>query len=257
VLQHLEALKKEGRECATEEATWKRDTLKVCRDKNVRLADCAVTEKVAKARWYRALPKREQLGLAVWSTVNPELNKLELHPSVDRMNVVTEDKLSTLMPHQRWWLQDSLRVLTGAEALLVHGWPRDIVLAFRKSDIGKSLVAQKVNLDNLCQDLAGNSFVGTVIAAFILAILANLTPHMVQWAKQAWTAICESRNGNPKAKVKRGMPKEVNDLLLTLMEGETTTGGSADEACGAAGPSVGEDGEVMADVHGEVHVQGS
>ena len=57
--------------------------------------------------------------------------------------------------------------------------------------------------------------------------------------------------------MKRGMPKEVNDLLLTLMEGETTTGGSADEACGAAGPSVGEDGEVMADVHGEVHVQGS
>ena len=57
-------------------------------------------------------------------------------------------------------------ILTGYDAMVVHGWPRPLLEAVCRGASGIT------NRDLL--DLAGNSFVGMVFAALLLSLLATL-----------------------------------------------------------------------------------
>ena len=146
--------------------------------------------------------------------------------------------MATVMPHQRWFQNDPPQVLSGVDALLLHGWTRAAVFAFVKSAIAAALERRDVNVDALCQDLAGNSFVATVIGAFEMNIIKNLTPHMLQFAKQTWEAVLAARSDGKKRRTIKRRPaakvQEEDELLKSMMEKAAESAGGASDAEGAS-----------------------
>ena len=97
--------------------------------------------------------------------VSQTLNRLRLRPAGD----VKTTKLQTLTPNSKLIIhhfRPAAPILTGYDAMVVHGWPRPLLEAVCRGASGIT------NRDLL--DLAGNSFVGMVFAALLLSLLATL-----------------------------------------------------------------------------------
>ena len=97
--------------------------------------------------------------------VSQTLHRLRLRPAGD----VKTTKLQTLTPNSKLIIhhfRPAAPILTGYDAMVVHGWPRPLLEAVCRGASGIT------NRDLL--DLAGNSFVGMVFAALLLSLIATL-----------------------------------------------------------------------------------
>ena len=142
----------------------------------------SLSEVAASSPWIKALPLREQKGLALYEQICSDNGKaihtLETSQTIPRMTCTvctTAKTTSTFLPQGRQIVYpptvDVPRPMLDIEVLHLMGVP----IALIKDFLLKNPAAD----DGLLHDLGGNTFPGPVIFAMLMSILYNLQPcHM-------------------------------------------------------------------------------
>ena len=117
--------------------------------------------------WYPFLTDRERDILALKSWLCPEKTLLDLSQSISRVPMSSfkdvdgqqVEMAPCLLPGMKLWSTRLHRLVTGFEAIKLQGFPVDLS------------PAPSLSTDSLMKDLAGNSFSGTVVLAFIASFI--------------------------------------------------------------------------------------
>ena len=127
---------------------------------------------MGKSPWYETLAYREKMGLSyTWMTESsPQtLFCIDVSQTIGRMFTGHDKRFPTLTPGLKTMIIDESigqpRLLTGKEALHIHGFPYKI--------LDHLLAAADAPTDTVMKDLAGNSFVGHCFVAVFISVLAH------------------------------------------------------------------------------------
>ena len=204
-LTTLKATKRKALESSADATlVWKKEIKDLCQQSLVAYSSLTTPSHIDRSPWYNHLPQREQHAICYYKTIDPDLTILETSQSITRMTRIGAEKvtLCTLTPNGRIILfpklVPQLRPLTGFEGMLLQGFPTAVLNSFVNKNEGVS------DYDSCFSALAGNAFTGSVVAAVLISVLANLTPGQVAYA-----------NGRYREPIKRKSTpdSDIEDLL--------------------------------------------
>jgi site-specific DNA-cytosine methylase len=133
----------------------------------------------------RALPLREQLGVALHVGSEKGLTAIETSQAIGRMSRSRDaNQIKTITPKGRWVLLPPMvkhsRVLTGYEKMRMQGFPDDFIRDY----LASTAVKKHGHVDRFLSELSGNAFSGPVIEAIVISVLAHLQPgHLKDYGK--------------------------------------------------------------------------
>ena len=138
---------------------------------------------IAGSRWCKALPLREQKGLHVHITAQPSIATVETSQSISHMTWTTTELIGTLTPRNRLVLRapfvQTPRVASGVEKLAIAGIPEALAFQFMTDE-----KTGTTDMHTLLSGLAGNAFQAEILAAFVIAIICNLTDEHIAFAQR-------------------------------------------------------------------------
>ena len=186
-LENLMTTKAKGMEKGLLESDWSAKLCAFCKQHKVRASSLSLSELSSSSLTVSALPHREQKGIAAHEAVaamgENKLVAIETSQAVSRMTTVYDDpeqelSLSTFLPRGRMIIYPPLvngppRAITGWESLNMMGVPWNLIYDYMNSPIGED------SEDDFLKDLAGNTFPGPILFAFIVAIFLHM-PHQIK-----------------------------------------------------------------------------
>ena len=176
VKKHMAAVKASSEQAlsassrASGSGEWQRQLAKTLAEAGMRWSECVPSpEKTKGSIAYAALPSREKLACGLTLATSPGLFCVDVSQTIGRLYTSDDRALPCITPEAKIMLlqRKPMRLLLGVEALMLHGASRAWLQ--RRLDAGDFS-------DSFLLDLAGNSFVGYVFAACLLAILATGPP---------------------------------------------------------------------------------
>ena len=114
--------------------------------------------------WFKVLPSREEQVLSyALQYAGGNVTSADISQRIDRVSLGRDGVLPTITPHNKTWLVEQGRPLTGFEALGLQGFPMDILSS-----------SEHCPSDPQLMDLAGNAFSGPVVMAVLVCMFAGL-----------------------------------------------------------------------------------
>ena len=171
------------KEASAKKLVWRKGLQAICKRRGILYNKLKLPTKIGSA-WLRALPLREQLGVALHVRSEKGLTAIETSQAISRMSKSDANHINTITPKGRWVLLPPMvkqsRVLTGYEKMRMQGFPDYFIRDYLASTAGK----QNGHVDRFLSELSGNAFSGPVIEAHVISVLAHLQPrHLKDYGK--------------------------------------------------------------------------
>jgi len=141
---------------------WSSQLAKLLQDNGMRWAECRPSQEVLDSVFFKCLTVREQMALGYGFATVKNATAIDLSQSIGRLYSSDDDILPCITPGCHMMLvnmKPAMRPLLGSEALMLHGASLEWIDSHQHE--GESFD------EAFLMDLAGNSFVGQVFAAWV------------------------------------------------------------------------------------------
>jgi site-specific DNA-cytosine methylase len=172
------------KEASGKKLLWRKALKAICKSRGILYKKLKLPTRIGSA-WLRALPLREQLGVALHVGSEKGLTAIETSQAIGRMSRSRDaNQIKTITPKGRWVLLPPMvkhsRVLTGYEKMRMQGFPDDFIRDY----LASTAVKKHGHVDRFLSELSGNAFSGPVIEAIVISVLAHLQPgHLKDYGK--------------------------------------------------------------------------
>ena len=209
LLKHLQANAEKSKASGETSAAWKKDLDAWLPLKGLRRSDLNEAKaSIAESAWVKALPERERTLICAWSLVDPDMTSIDASQGLNRASKGHNGIVPTIIPKNRMVvfrpLVEQATVLTGAECLMLQGFPQSVVTALAEVD------DEQMN-DTLFRDLAGNAYSGTAFASVLIAVLVHFPAACVDFCSE-WSHNVSQR---PVLPVRRRQPTLDLDMVIS------------------------------------------
>jgi hypothetical protein len=185
LLKHYQATAQKAKASDDASAAWRKDLDAWLPLKGLRRSDLnGAKASIAESPWVQALPERERTLILAWSLVDPDMTSIDASQGLNRASKGHHGIVPTIIPKCRLIIfppeVKQATVLTGAECLMLQGFPKSVVTALAEVD------DEQMN-DALFRDLAGNAYSGTAFASVLIALLVHFPAPCIKfcndWSK--------------------------------------------------------------------------
>ena len=148
----------------TDDKEWRRTQDTFLKQQGIRWGQCVAPEAQRASPWFATMPPRERMIVAYAIQTNPDIVAADVSQSIERSASNKTALVRTLHPGGKVWLFKRKRPLMGIEALCMQGFGLKML---------RDCVMRVVFTDSLAKDLAGNSYTGSVVMAFLTALILH------------------------------------------------------------------------------------
>jgi hypothetical protein len=125
--------------------------------------------------------ERKRTLILAWSLVDPDMTSIDASQGLNRASKGHNGIVPTIIPNCRLIVfppdVKQATVLTGAECLMLQGFPKSVVTALAEVD------DEQMN-DALFRDLAGHDYSGTAFASVLIAVLVHFPAACVKFCSE-------------------------------------------------------------------------
>ena len=144
-------------------STWFETHKNCLKTKGLSWQDVMPPKTLQENPWFKVLPSQEKQALSYALQHAGDITSADISQRIDCLSLGRDGVLPTITPHNRTWIVEQGRPLTGFEALGLQGFPMDILSS-----------SEHCPSDPQLMDLAGNTFSGPVIMAVLVCMFAGL-----------------------------------------------------------------------------------